>query len=519
MTETQVEYASVIHSSGNDLLELLNSILDLAKVESGTVTVEMTERLARRAAHRAASASSSTSPEARASTYSVDARARLPDDHRHRPATPPPDPQEPARQRVQVHRARRGAACRSGSPTDGWSRDHGVARRRRPSVVAFAVTRHGDRHRRRAAAADLRGLRPGRRHAPPASTAAPGSACRSAASSSVCSAARSRWRARPGSGSTFTVYLPVRRVHRPSQAAMSRARESRLRDATSPTADAGRLGPPTSDRPEQRPVGSPNGPPEPRRSTASTVLLVDDDFRNIFAMSALLERGQRGRHRRRERPRGARGARTASPDVDIVLMDIMMPIMDGYETMRAIRAIDDVPGPPDHRGHRQVHRRRARAVHRRRRQRLRPEAGRLDGAPGGDRTLAADRLPTARALRPADASGSAWPDHGHRADACRGRRVQPARGQRDRRVPDPRRGRRLPQHLRDVGAARARQRRRHASPRAAPTRSPRSSSTPDDRHRPDGHHDAGAWTATTPCARSVTLDEFETFRSSPSPAR
>ena len=40
MTDTQVEYASVIHSSGKELLQLLNSILDLAKVESGTVTAE-----------------------------------------------------------------------------------------------------------------------------------------------------------------------------------------------------------------------------------------------------------------------------------------------------------------------------------------------------------------------------------------------------------------------------------------------------------------------------------------------
>ena len=41
LTDEQVQYASVIHSSGTDLLGLLNDILDLAKVESGTVVLEL----------------------------------------------------------------------------------------------------------------------------------------------------------------------------------------------------------------------------------------------------------------------------------------------------------------------------------------------------------------------------------------------------------------------------------------------------------------------------------------------
>ncbi|MEO5916272.1 MAG: HAMP domain-containing protein [Luteolibacter sp.] len=66
------------------------------------------------------------------------------------------------------------------------------------------------------------------------------------------------------------------------------------------------------------------------------VLIVDDDIRNIFAMTSLLER-----HKMKilsaERGRVALEIIEESTDIDIVLMDIMMPEMDGYEIMGAIR--------------------------------------------------------------------------------------------------------------------------------------------------------------------------------------
>jgi CheY-like chemotaxis protein/signal transduction histidine kinase/HAMP domain-containing protein len=66
------------------------------------------------------------------------------------------------------------------------------------------------------------------------------------------------------------------------------------------------------------------------------VLVVDDDVRNIFALSSVLER--RGMDvLTANTGREAIATLEATQDVAIVLMDIMMPEMDGYETMREIR--------------------------------------------------------------------------------------------------------------------------------------------------------------------------------------
>jgi CheY-like chemotaxis protein len=68
-----------------------------------------------------------------------------------------------------------------------------------------------------------------------------------------------------------------------------------------------------------------------------TVLLVDDDARNIFALSSVLER--RGmKVLTATTGNEAIELVESTPDLAIVLMDIMMPEMDGYQTMQVIRA-------------------------------------------------------------------------------------------------------------------------------------------------------------------------------------
>lgn len=67
-----------------------------------------------------------------------------------------------------------------------------------------------------------------------------------------------------------------------------------------------------------------------------TILIVDDDLRNIFAITSFLESYQM-QVLFAENGRDGIEILQTNPDINIVLMDIMMPEMDGYETTRAIR--------------------------------------------------------------------------------------------------------------------------------------------------------------------------------------
>jgi CheY-like chemotaxis protein len=66
------------------------------------------------------------------------------------------------------------------------------------------------------------------------------------------------------------------------------------------------------------------------------ILIVDDDIRNIFALTSLLERHNMKVLYAENGNDGIEFLKKTS-DIDAVLMDVMMPGMDGYETMRAIR--------------------------------------------------------------------------------------------------------------------------------------------------------------------------------------
>jgi len=152
----------------------------------------------------------------------------------------------------------------------------------------------------------------------------------------------------PGEGSEFTLLLPLEYVAVDTEPVTLTETAPELVAATVPMKQAN--GRPPGEAVDEPPALAPDEPPalapadrallEGRR-----VLLVDDDVRNVFALASLLEtRGMEVLFA--ENGRDAIETLRESPDVDLVLMDIMMPEMDGHEAVRRIREMDEFKDLP-----------------------------------------------------------------------------------------------------------------------------------------------------------------------------
>ena len=207
LTAKQVEFARTIHSAGTDLLNLITDILDLSKIESGTVTVEPAERLLQQPArHRGAA----VPPRRR------DARARLRGHARSASwAAASVTDQKRLQQVLKNLLSNAFKFTEHGGVRLKVSRGQAAAGRtehpvldQTPAGGGVRGVRHRHRHRARRSRRSSSRRSSRRTPARAASTAAPASAWPSAASCRTCSAARSSCGARRASGSTFTLYLP-----------------------------------------------------------------------------------------------------------------------------------------------------------------------------------------------------------------------------------------------------------------------------------------------------------------------
>jgi signal transduction histidine kinase/HAMP domain-containing protein/ActR/RegA family two-component response regulator len=326
MSETQVEYASVILASGRDLLALLNSILELAKVESGTVTVDQSDVAL---SGLRAGLLREYEPVALGKQLGFEIVLAL-----DAPTTIATD-----RQRLsQILKNLLANAFKFtesghvglsiGIAEDGWNPET-QSLAKADAVLAFAVTDTGrgvgvDQAERIFEAFVQGDGSTGRLYG--------GTGLGLSISRELAEllGGELTMRSVDGEGSTFTVFLPVA--------------------ASKPELVA----PPTvAPAPARVAVANGNGVAVQRLPSAMDagplagvkVLVVDDDFRNCFALTALLERGK-AHVTVAESGADALAALEREHDIVLVLMDIMMPVMDGYDTMRAIRSIDRLAALP-----------------------------------------------------------------------------------------------------------------------------------------------------------------------------
>jgi len=358
MSDTQIEYAGVILNSGKDLLSLLNSILELAKVESGTVTVEL-EHVSLSELRSGMLLEFEQVAQRQGLAYSIGLASGS-------PATIITDAQR-LRQILKNLLANAFKFTEHGEvhveiavAPGGWSpetRSLATA----ATVISLAIRDTGigidTEHQRRIFEAFAQG---------------DGTTARVYGGTGLgLSISRElvgllggeiTLTSTPEQGSTFTVYLPL---NGPTTTTTNRAPAAVATNGTAPaqaSAEPLAAAPAVAEaaQPQAVPAAAyipavaedPSLPPDLARIAraehpldGTRVLVVDDDFRNVFALTALLERAQAVVVTAESGP-DAIDALERNADINIVLMDIMMPVMDGYTAIRKIRAHEQFQAIP-----------------------------------------------------------------------------------------------------------------------------------------------------------------------------
>jgi len=332
LTPKQVEYANVIHSSGTDLLLLINDILDLSRVEAGKLNIHL-ERFA--LASLAEDLRTVFEPLAadKSLDFAVHTAADVPaevvtDRQRlrqilHNLLSNAVKFTQQGRAELRIGLTGHRAAGQEPAITFSVT-DTGIGITDDSLKTIFEAFQQGDGTTSRRYGGTGLGL---------------------AISREVAAQLGGRITAEsePGRGSTFTLYLPLAyqgaadgpAPPRPTNHAPQTGRAHGAAGPLEPSAEA-------TDRPVARPVAPP-GAHESLRGRS--VLIVDDDLRNAFAITGILELyGLTVIHA----PDGQQGIGVlrSNHDIDLVLMDVMMPEMDGYATTSAIRAMPECASLP-----------------------------------------------------------------------------------------------------------------------------------------------------------------------------